>query len=156
MTTEGAASSRRRRASVSVRTRIAISVAVLSALALGIAGALVYTLESNRIRADITAKIDQEMAELAALQREGVDPETGERFTAVTRLLDTFLVRNVPDDDEMLVGYWSGRYRGAHPAPLRRGRRQLTRVYQAAVREPALRKAAPRGCELPARRRPRG
>ena len=70
---------------------------------------LVYTLESNRIRADITAKIDQETAELAALQREGIDPETGEGFTSVTRLLDTFLVRNVPDDDEMLVGYWGGR-----------------------------------------------
>ena len=109
MTTDGAAPLRRRRASISVRTRIAISVAVLSALALGIAGSLVFTLESNRIRADITAKIDQEIAELAALQREGVDPETGERFTSVTRLLDTFLVRNVPDDDEMLIGYWSGR-----------------------------------------------
>jgi signal transduction histidine kinase len=109
MTTEEAATQRRLRPSFSVRTRIAISVAVLSALALGIAGSLVYTLESNRIQADITAKIDQEIAELAALQREGVDPDTGEDFTSVQRLLDTFLVRNVPDDDEMLVGYWGGR-----------------------------------------------
>ena len=107
-TTEPLASSRFSRA-FSVRTRIAASVAVLSALALGIAGTLVYTLESNRIRADITAKVDQEVAELSALQRDGVDPETGEGFTTVTRLLDTFLVRNVPDDDEMLVGYWNGR-----------------------------------------------
>ena len=109
MTTDGAASLRHRRTSISVRTRIAASVAVLSALALGIAGTLVFTLESNRIRADIMAKIDQETAELAALQREGIDPETGKGFTSVTRLLDTFLVRNVPDDDEMLVGYWGGR-----------------------------------------------
>ncbi len=106
--TEPPASSRFTRA-FSVRTRIAASVAVLSALALGIAGTLVYTLESNRIRADITATVDQEVAELSALQKDGIDPETGEGFTSVTRLLDTFLVRNVPDDDEMLVGYWSGR-----------------------------------------------
>ena len=104
VTTDQPASSRFSRA-FSVRTRIAASVAVLSALALGIAGSLVYTLDSNRIRADISAKVDQEVAELSALQRDGVDPETGEGFRSVTRLLDTFLVRNVPDDDEMLVAY---------------------------------------------------
>ena len=112
MTTDDVAASAspaRWRRSVSVRTRIAVSVAVLSALALGIAGASIYTLESRNIEADINAKIDQEIAELAALQRDGVDPETGDIFTSVTRLLDTFLVRNVPDDDEMLVGYWGGR-----------------------------------------------
>lgn len=112
MTTDDAAASgspARGRRSVSVRTRIAVSVAVLSALALGIAGALVYTLETRRIEADTNGKIDQEIAELAALQRDGIDPETGKGFTSVTRLLDTFLVRNVPDDDEMLVGYWGGR-----------------------------------------------
>jgi two-component system OmpR family sensor kinase len=82
---------------------------VLSTLALGIAGGLVYTLESRRIQDDINGKIDQEIAELAALQQNGIDPDTGVGFTSVTRLLDTFLVRNVPDDDEMLVGYWGGR-----------------------------------------------
>jgi len=112
MTTEDTTASglpTRWRRSVSVRTRIAVSVAVLSALGLGIAGALVYTLESRRIQDDINGKIDQEIAELAALQRNGIDPDTGTGFTSVTRLLDTFLVRNVPDDDEMLVGYWGGR-----------------------------------------------
>lgn len=109
MTTDEPVPPDRRRRSVAVRTRIALSVAVLTGLALGIAGTLLYTLESNRIRGDITAKIDQEIAELAALQRSGIDPDTGTRFASVPRLLDTFLVRNVPDDDEMLVGFWEDR-----------------------------------------------
>jgi signal transduction histidine kinase len=95
--------------SFSVRTRIAVSVAVLCALALGTAGFLVYTLESNRIQALIGEMVDQETAELAALQRDGIDPETGKPFASVSRLLDTFLLRNVPDDDELLIGYWDGR-----------------------------------------------
>jgi signal transduction histidine kinase len=104
---------RRRRVtlpSFSVRTRIAASVAVVSALALGAAGLVVFTLEADRIQAQISEAVDQETAELAALQRDGIDPETGRAFTSVARLLDTFLVRNVPDDDEMLVGYWDDRF----------------------------------------------
>lgn len=108
-TTDASATAPARRRSVAVRTRIAVSVAVLTGLALAIAGTLLYTLEANRIRADINAKVDQEVAELETLQRNGIDPETGRAFATVQRLLDTFLVRNVPDDDEMLLGYWSGR-----------------------------------------------
>ena len=97
------------RGGFSVRTRIASSVALVSAFALGTAGFLVFALESRRNQQMITEHVDQEIAELAALQRDGIDPETGRGFSSAERLLDTFLVRNVPDDDEMLVGYWDGR-----------------------------------------------
>ncbi len=108
-TTEDASPSRSPRAGFAVRTRIATSVAVLSALALGGAGFLVYVLESNRNEQKVTEQVEQEIAELAALQRSGVDPETRRRFASAERLLDTFLIRNVPDDDEMLVGWWDDR-----------------------------------------------
>ena len=92
-----------------VRTRIAGSVAVVSAVALGAAGLLVYTLESQRVSRIVTENTAQEVAELVRLQQRGVDPETGRAFTSSESLLSTYLVRNVPDDDELLVGWWDAR-----------------------------------------------
>lgn len=93
----------------SVRTRIAGSVGVVSALALAAAGLLVHTLESQRVQRIVTENTAQEIAELVRLQQEGVDPATGRAFTSSQALLSTYLVRNVPDDDELLVGWWDGR-----------------------------------------------
>jgi signal transduction histidine kinase len=95
----------RRLAQVSVRTRIAVVIAVLTAAAMTGAGVLVYTLESARIERAVNAQIDQEIAEFRELE---IDPLTGRPFDDVGRLLNVFLTRNVPDDDEMLVGYVAG------------------------------------------------
>lgn len=96
---------RRRFARVSVRTRITVVIAVLTAGAMTGAGLLVYALESARIERQVTEQISQEIDEFRRLT---IDPETGERFDDVGRVLEVFLTRNVPDDDEMLVGYVSG------------------------------------------------
>ena len=69
------------------------------------AGLLVYALESARIERQVNAQISQEIAEFRALR---IDPNTGEEFDDVGRVLNVFLTRNVPDDDEMLVGYVRG------------------------------------------------
>ncbi len=92
----------RRLAQVSVRTRITVVIAVLTGFAMTGAGLLVYALESARIERQVEEQIRQEIAEFRALR---VDPETGEAFDDVGRVLHVFLTRNVPDDDEMLVGY---------------------------------------------------
>ncbi|WP_309649777.1 ATP-binding protein [Nocardioides sp.] len=91
-------------ARISVRTRITAVIALLSTAAMAGAGILVYTLESARIERQTSEQIDQEIAEFRRLQG-GDDPETGEAFTDVGRLLDLFLRRNVPDDDEILLAY---------------------------------------------------
>ncbi|WP_246856057.1 sensor histidine kinase [Nocardioides xinjiangensis] len=101
-TTDGA---RRRFARVSVRTRITVVIAVLTAAAMTGAGLLVYALESARIERAVNAQIDQEINEFRRLS---IDPLTGEPFDDVGRVLNVFLTRNVPDDDEMLVGYVRG------------------------------------------------
>lgn len=101
-TTDGAP---RRLARVSVRTRITAVIAVLTAVAMTGAGILVYALESARIERQVNEQIGQEIAEFRALR---TDPNTGEPFDDVGRLLNVFLTRNVPDDDEMLVGYVRG------------------------------------------------
>jgi two-component system OmpR family sensor kinase len=133
-TTEPGEHAPARRPSFAVRTRIAASVAVGSAVALGAAGLVVFTLETGRIQDQIVEHVEQEVAELAALQRDGIDPETGGPFTSVSRLLDTFLVRNVPDDDEMLVGYWDDRF--VERTPHRHGSDVIgSRAFESAVDE---------------------
>lgn len=101
-TTDGV---RRRVARVSVRTRITVVIAVLTAAAMAGAGVLVYALESARIERSVSEQISQEIAEFRELR---IDPETGDPFVDVGNLLEVFLTRNVPDDDELLVGYVSG------------------------------------------------
>ena len=81
-------------------------ILVLTSLAMAGAGLLVYGLESERIDQRAREQIQQEVAELRELRR---DPNTGEPFTDVQTLLEVFLSRNVPDDDEMLVAYAAGR-----------------------------------------------
>ena len=98
-------SARRRFTRVSVRTRLTVVIAVLTAAAMTGAGLLVYALESSRIERQVTSQISQEIAEFRNLKR---DPNTGEPFDDVSRVLNVFLTRNVPDDDEMLVGYVRG------------------------------------------------
>lgn len=99
-------------AAFSVRTRITVAVAVLVGLALAGAGLVVYALESAHIEQAVAQQIEQELAEFDELQK-GDDPLTNQPFTDVTRLIDLFLLRNVPDDDEILVGYWDSRPRKA-------------------------------------------
>ena len=95
---------RRWRSEIPVRTRITTLVALLTATAMATAGLIVYGLESERIEQAVEDQVDQEIAEFRELST-GVDPETGRPFTGVAPLLELFLTRNVPDDDEMLVAY---------------------------------------------------
>lgn len=102
-----ATDARPRRSGVSVRVRITATVALLVALALTGAGFIVYAIESQRLDRQSAEEVDQELDEFARLVADGRDPETGEAFPAIRPLIDLFMGRNVPDDDELLVG-WIG------------------------------------------------
>lgn len=104
-------SGRRRASAVPVRIKIAATIALVTAAAMASAGLLVFLLESAQIDSDLNQQIDQEIAELRLLQ-DGDDPRTGESFDSVERLLRLYLLRNVTDDDEMLVSYVDGERKG--------------------------------------------
>ena len=99
---------RLRRDGLSVQVRLTIATALLVGGALGAAGVLVATIESQRIESEVQAEIEQEFAELREL-RGGNDPATGRPFQSSAQFLETFLSRNVPDRSEILAGYWDGR-----------------------------------------------
>lgn len=105
----------RQRPGVSVRFRIAVVVALLVALALGSAGLTIYILESARIENAANANADQEVAEFENLVRDGKDPNTGEPFANLEALMQVFLERNVPSEDELLVAWLDdhGKYASA-------------------------------------------
>jgi two-component system, OmpR family, sensor kinase len=96
---------------VSVRTRIAATVAALVLLALSAAGLIIYLLESARVESAARDQATQEIAEFRTLQSDGRDPTTAEPFTSAQDLLGVFLSRNVPSDDELLIGWIDGRAR---------------------------------------------
>ena len=97
-----------RRSGLSVRLRITATVALLVALGLAVVGAVVYGISAQRLDDDVAASIDQEFAEFNALQRNGINPDTGQPFTDVSDMLRTFLGRNVPDDCEILLSWVGG------------------------------------------------
>lgn len=96
----------RRRPEFSVRARITASVAVLVLLALGSAGLIVYAVERDQLDDRNIAEVEQELDEFAILHRDGAGSDRP--FTSVTELLQVFLERNVPDTDELLVGWVGG------------------------------------------------
>ena len=97
------------RSGASVRLRITAAVALLTIIALAGAGAIVYLIELGRVDDQDSALVDQEFAELSRLQENGVDPDTGQPFTSPRAVVKLFMQRNVPADNELLVGWWNDR-----------------------------------------------
>ncbi|THV16149.1 HAMP domain-containing histidine kinase [Nocardioides caeni] len=90
------------RSGFSVRTRIAAAVALLVTAALAGAGAIVHLVESQKILDSVQREVEQELDEFVRLEESG-------DFTSIPALLEGFLLRNVPDDDELLVGWVDGK-----------------------------------------------
>lgn len=125
------------RPGLSVRLRITAAVAALVTVALASAGLIVYVVEIERIQNSVEREVEQELDEFAKLERQGIDPRTGEVFHNVRSLLRTFLLRNVPDDDELLVGWVDDEPAFRSPGD--------DLVYDAGFREAAVRLAASGG-----------
>lgn len=90
---------------MTVQNRLTITVAVLSVLALTVVGLVLYTVEANNVAGRNAASMSQEIAEMRTFAQNGVDPETGERFTSVDQILSQFLAQNQPDEDEVLFAF---------------------------------------------------
>jgi two-component system, OmpR family, sensor kinase len=93
----------------SARARILIAYIVLLTLAaaLGLFGfrqALLLRLDHT-----VDDAMRQEVLELDRLLEDGRDPDTGEPFTSLRELFDTYFARNVASRDEALIGFVEGR-----------------------------------------------
>lgn len=91
-----------------VRSRVLTAVLVMVGIALLATGATSYWISSAEVDRRIEASLAQEVGEFETLVRNGVDPGTGQPFTAVEQVLSTAIQRNVPDDVESLVTFVNG------------------------------------------------
>ncbi|MFW5469269.1 sensor histidine kinase [Knoellia sp. CPCC 206435] len=95
----------RRLPPMTLRRRIVGSVAALSALGLLGAGGAALVVERHRIEQRVERLLAQEVAEFRELAVTGVDPSTGRPFATADRLLEISMQRNVPDDNEVHLGF---------------------------------------------------
>jgi signal transduction histidine kinase len=126
----------------SARVRILGSVLALTAAGMALAGAAVYAVQEARIDDRIDKDISQEVAEFARFQRTGVDPETGEPFTGMTRLFEVALQRNVPDEHQNILAFIDDRvafFSGTSGARELAGSAELRDAVVSGLGAPALR-----------------
>ena len=97
------------RAVRSVRSRILASYVILIALSAAVAILGVRSLLFSQLENRVSEALEQEVHEFDQLAR-GIDPETGERWASVTALFDTYLARNVPSQEEALLGFVDGEF----------------------------------------------
>jgi signal transduction histidine kinase len=88
----------------SLRTRLLISYVLLLALAMTASVIAAREVLLTRLDDRVADDLQQEVDEFRRLANVGVNPETGEKFARdVNLLFETYLERNVPDDDEELI-----------------------------------------------------
>jgi two-component system OmpR family sensor kinase len=97
----------RRRPRLTLRRRIVGSIAVLSAIGLLAAGLAALLVERERIEDSVLVSLQQEVTEFRALATGGIDSETGAAFADPSRLITVSMQRNIPDANEISMGYVS-------------------------------------------------
>jgi signal transduction histidine kinase len=114
-----AATRRARRAAGGIRVRIVVGYVLLLACALTVAVVVTRQVQTGRLEREIDRELAQEVEELRVLATTGIDPTTGQPFGEdAARILDKFLERNVPSDNEAFYTIVGGRpYRRSFNAP---------------------------------------
>lgn len=105
MTTTDGGSGAHQLQRLTLRRRIVGSIAVLSAIGLLAAGLAALVVERNRIVDGVGRSLAQEISEFRELAASGVDPDTGDSFSRPDRLITVSMERNIPDDNEVQIGY---------------------------------------------------
>lgn len=96
------------RPSASVRARVLASVLLMALLGVSVAGGVAYVVQHRAIGGSVTDALEQEVQEFRTLADTGLDPQTGEPFTSIERLLRVALQRNVPDRHETYLAFLNG------------------------------------------------
>lgn len=104
---------------VSVRVRMLAWVIATAAVGIALAGAFSYVVQLNRLEVRIDKALTQEIEELRTFAEQGIDPESGEPFADVGRLLVVALQRNIPDERQTFLTLIDGEV-GAPPRRLGR------------------------------------
>ncbi|AWB82515.1 two-component sensor histidine kinase [Corynebacterium yudongzhengii] len=88
----------------SLRLRIVVWITLVVTAALFSVIFMTRSVMFSQINSNANAAVEQEIDEFHRFATEGIDPETQEPFTSARRLIETYMSRQYPDDDELLVG----------------------------------------------------
>ncbi|MFI6941086.1 ATP-binding protein [Streptomyces sp. NPDC050418] len=89
---------------VSARVRILLWLLLVMAVALASVAATTRSILLRDVDQRVAKLLSQEANEFSNFVSQGIDPNTGKRFTDTTRLLEVFLERQYADPDEELIG----------------------------------------------------
>lgn len=93
-----------------VQNRIIVLTASLAALALVVAGFVLWASRTDQVDSALDENLQRTVAEYSRwLRQEARDPATGDRYADTSLLLDAALRQEVPAENEAIVGYLNGR-----------------------------------------------
>ncbi|MFC7400811.1 ATP-binding protein [Citricoccus sp. GCM10030269] len=91
-----------------VRTRVVGLLVALTAVALLLSGATAYALQRSATASQVDDSLSRAVQEFRILAQEGIDPDTGERFSASDQLVFTAMQRTLPAEHEGMLGFRNG------------------------------------------------
>jgi two-component system, OmpR family, sensor kinase len=92
-----------------VRTRVVALLVLLTAVALALSGATAYGLQRSELNRQIDDSLMRSVEEFRILAQEGIDPSSGESFSAADQLVYTAMQRTMPAEHEGMLGFRDGR-----------------------------------------------
>ncbi|VXB60350.1 cell wall metabolism sensor histidine kinase WalK [Citricoccus sp. K5] len=91
-----------------VRTRVVALLVFLTAVALLLSGATAYALQRSGMARQVDDSLTRSVQEFRILAQEGIDPATGEPFSASDQLVFTAMQRTLPAQHEGMLGFQDG------------------------------------------------
>ncbi|MEO9247886.1 HAMP domain-containing sensor histidine kinase [Citricoccus nitrophenolicus] len=91
-----------------VRTRVITLLVLLTAVALILSGATAYVLQRSSMVQQIDDSLTRSVQEFRILAQEGIDPASGEPFSASDQLVFTAMQRTLPAEHEGMLGFRDG------------------------------------------------
>lgn len=88
----------------SLRWRIVLLISAVVLIALASVVLLTRSVLLSQVTENSNSAVEQEIDEFTRMAEQGTDPTTGEPFDSAERLITVFMSRQIPDDDEMLLG----------------------------------------------------
>ncbi|WIM67204.1 HAMP domain-containing sensor histidine kinase [Corynebacterium breve] len=110
----------------SLRRRVVLWTTLVVLLTMGAVFVLTRSFLIGQVTDSANAAVEQEIEEFNRFATEAVDPHTGEPFTTSRSLFEAYLSRQIPDDEEAMVGFVDNhmiqmdysQLGGHHPEPL--------------------------------------
>lgn len=91
-----------------VRSRVIALLVLLTAVALILSGATAYVLQRSSMIRQIDDSLTRSVQEFRILAQEGIDPASGEPFSASDQLVFTAMQRTLPAEHEGMLGFRDG------------------------------------------------